>query len=592
MDKSKVLSAAQLAVVSDINNITCDRIEALTGGHGMLNMSIYSVTNVIAEELMRGGDLSMKFANVRHLPLEDIMGKAIDAAKAAGSDAANAGLIAATVMYLCGTAAQAGIPAGNRKLGATARLLAGVDRCGVAAMPTAKMNNKISGFAAVMAIYQAMQEGKLCSISGRSVPVNVAAGPLYGHSALGEDFIWPEMAQNGARIGTQAMLDAMAGSAMHPHPFTAAIYGAAAILEIIHPDAEVPEEYGTYGRTSSAYLVGKTAAETAGMPETLHVKVTGEEYETAKLVGDIGLLLKDIGGVSVIGMMAFDEVFSIFEEGIAGFSGTPVNAPLGHIGAYCVIALKNLLKNEGDMELTAKQIAKERGATAFDPETAMVCINTVTKKSLELRDGPITQTLLMATEPTKANAVYRRAELAYEMLAAGETVEAAARKLDDERLATVTGGAGKMFSAMMGTDVEITIKKIGKGARRKSKLANKYWSFDPMVDAEIVVGGKKIELDGFVHDLVPKICTGERKDLFEIAPLVAAVLCELSLAANTILNAIVPAAVGVAMGVASVDDAAAQAEAGAYVTLGIPGGKAAAKKVGKRTQDIIDFMGK
>jgi hypothetical protein len=592
MDKSKILTAAQMAVISDVSYMTCDRITALTGGHGMINMSIYAVSNVIAEELLRGGDISMQFANVRHLPMEDIMRKAINAAKTAGADAANAGLVAASIMYLCGTAAQVGIPAGNRKLGATARMIAGVDRCGVAAMPTAKMNNKISGFAAVMAIYRAMEEGKLCSISGRDVPMLVASGPVYGHSALGEDFIWPEMAQNGARIGTQAMLDAMAGAAIHPHPFTAAVFGAAAILEIIHPDAEVPEKYGVYGRTSSAYLVGKAAAETAGLPEKLHVKVSGEEYETAKLIGDIGLLLKDIGGVSVIGMMAFDEIFSIFQEGIAGFSGSPVNAPLGHIGAYCVIALKMLLNSNGDIAAVSGQIAKERSATAFDGETAMLSIHTVTAKSSEISRGPVTQTLLAATEPTRVNAVYRRACLAYEMLSAGEKVEAVVKKLDDARLATVEEGASKVFSGMFGKDIKIKHTRIDKGARRTTKLAKKYLAFDPLIDAEITVDGTLFKLDGFVHDLVPKISKGERPDLAMVAVPVAGVLDELLLSSNIIINVTVPAAVATAMGVTSPDDAVRQAEAGAYITLGIPGGKAAILNVCKATQNIVEFIGR
>lgn len=590
MDKSKVLAAAQMAVVSDINNMTCDRIDALTGGHGMLNMSIYTVCDVIAEELLHGGDISMKFANTRHLPVEDIMRKAIEAAKASGSDAANAALIAASIMYLCGTAVQVGIPAGNRKLGAMARMIAGADRCGVAMMPTAKMNNKISGFPAVMAVYNAMQDGTLCSIDGRNVPFLVGGGPIYGHSALGEDFIWPEMAQNGARVGTQAMLDAMAGAAMLPHPFTCAIYGAAAILEVIHPDAEVPEECGTYGRTSSAYLVGKTAAETAGLPTTLHVKVTGEEYETAKVVGDIGLMLKDIGGVSVIGMMAFDEVFSIFEEGIAGFSGSPVNAPLGHIGAYCVIALKALLRENGNISSVAKQIAKERAATSIDPETALLSINTVSRKALELHSGPVSKTLIAATEPTKARAVYRRAEAAYQMFAAGETVETVVRKFDDERKATVEQGAGRIFSSTMKSDIKVHIKRIAKGARRTSKLARKYWSFDSLVDVDITVDGQLYELDGFFHDLAPKIAKGERPDLAAVTTPVAAALTDLALAANTIINVIVPVAVAVAMRVADPNEAASQAEQGAYVTLGIPGGKVAAFNVANTALDMIDCL--
>ncbi|HIU77259.1 MAG TPA: hypothetical protein IAC62_15330 [Candidatus Pelethocola excrementipullorum] len=591
MNKDKILTAAQMAVVADINNMTCDRITALTGGHGMINMSIYAVSNVIAEELLRGGDISMKSTDSRHLPVDDIMRKAIDAAKAAGADAANAGLVAASIMYLCGTAAQVGIPAGNRKLGAMARMIAGVDRCGVAAMPTAKMNNKISGFAAVMAIYRAMEEGKLCSINGRNVPQLVAGGPVYGHSALGEDFVWPEMARNGARIGTQAMLDTMAGAAIHPHPFTAAIYGAAAILEIIHPDAEVPEECGAYGSMSSAYLVGKSAAETAGLPEKLHVKVSGEEYETAKLIGDIGLLLKDIGGVSVIGMMAFDEIFSIFQEGIAGFSGSPINAPLGHIGAYCVIALKMLLQSNGDITTVAKQIANERFATAIDGENAMLCINTITVRSKEISNGPVTQTLIEATEPTKVNAVYRRANLAYEMLSAGERVEVVVRKLDDERLATVENGSNRIFSDMFQKDIKIKFRRIEKGARRTNKLAKKYLSFDPMIDVDITVDGWKHQLDGFVHDLVPKIAKGEREDLAEIAIPIAGAVDDILLSAHTILNATVPAAVAVAMGIATPEEAAKQVESGAYVTLGIPGGKAAALDVGKRALAMIEYMG-
>ncbi|MGA2403073.1 MAG: hypothetical protein ABSG91_15430 [Syntrophobacteraceae bacterium] len=177
------------------------------------------------------------------------------------------------------------------------------------------MNNKISGFPAVQAIYQAMAEGKLSPISGRQLPQNVGGGPLYGHSALGEDIIWPEMATNGARIGTQAMLDAMAGAGIHPHPFTAALFGAAAILEIIHPDAEVGQEYGQYQKINTSYLVGKSAAELVGLPPKLHMKVTGDEYDTARVIGDMGLILKDVGGPSVIGMMAFDEIFSAFQEG-------------------------------------------------------------------------------------------------------------------------------------------------------------------------------------------------------------------------------------------------------------------------------------
>jgi len=590
MDKNKVLAAVQMAVVSDVNNLTCDRIDALTGGHGMLNMAVYSVTNVLAEELLRGADNSMKFANMRHQPVEDLMKKAIEAAKSAGADAANAALVSASVLYLTGTAAQVGIPAGNRKLGAMARLIAGADRCGVATMPTAKMNNKISGFPAVAAIYQAMAEGKLTSYNGRDIPANVGGGPLYGHSALGEDFIWPEMAKNGARIGTEAMLNAMAGAAIIPDPFTCALYGAAAILEIIHPDAEVPEGIGAYGRASTAYLVGKTAAETAELPEKLHVKIIGEEWETAKLVGDMGLLLKDIGGVSVIGMMALNEIFSIFQEGIAGSSGSPVNPPLGHLAAYCVIALKEILNNNGNIAATAKKITEDRLAGTFDPEAALICLNTISRKSLELRGGPVSETLIAASEPARANAIYRRAETAYEMLLEGAPVDVISKNFDDARVATVTQGAGKFFSEMTGSDVKINVKKIANGARRTSKLAQKYLAFDPLMDIEVEIDGSKFVLDNFIHDLIPKMAKGERQDVAHAAPYAAAVACELTLAGSNIINVIIPAATAAAMGKLTPDEAAKQSESGAYVTAGIPGSKAAATKTAQTAVSIMEYM--
>ena len=433
-EKSRVISAVELAAVSNISNLTCDRIEALAGGHGMVNMAIHTVANVITEELLKGAELTIKFADVRRLPVGDIMERAIKVAKKSGADGANAALIVASIMYLAGSAAQVGIPAGNRKLGATARMLAGVDRSGVAAIPTGKMANKVSGFAAVSAIYDAMMKGELSSYDGRKVPGNLAGGPLYGHSAFGEDCVWPEMAEKGAAIGTQAMIDAMAGAAIPPHPFTAAVLGAAAILEIIHPDAEVPEGEGRYGRTTTANLVGRSAARTAGLPEKLHMKVTGEEYDTAQLVGDVGLILKDVGGPAVIGMMAFDEIFACFQEGISGFSGMPLNPPLGHLGCYAVVAMKALTAEGADAATVAKELAAERAACNFVPEIALTSINIVARKAHELHRGPVTDLLIKATDPARAHALHRRAEYSYDQLKAGASLSDIVAHFDQERV--------------------------------------------------------------------------------------------------------------------------------------------------------------
>ena len=53
MEKMKVVSAVELAAVSNVSNLTDDRIEALAGGHGMVNMAIHTVANVITEELLK-----------------------------------------------------------------------------------------------------------------------------------------------------------------------------------------------------------------------------------------------------------------------------------------------------------------------------------------------------------------------------------------------------------------------------------------------------------------------------------------------------------------------------------------------------------
>ncbi len=366
--KELVLSAAQMAVTSDVNLMTCDRIDAPTGGHGMLNMAIHTVCNVIAEEMLHGGDLTVKFANVRHLPMEDIMKKAIDSAKGACCDRTNA------------------------------------------ALPTSKMNSKISGFAAVSAIYRAMEEGTLCKVRGYDIPAGVGVGP---------------------------------------NPFIAAVIGAAAILEIIHPDAEVPESEGTYGRAASAYMVGKSAAETAGLPMKLHVKVTWEEYDTAQLIGDLALILKDIGAPSVIGMMSFNEILACFKEQISpGFSASPVNAPLGHQGAYAVAAMKALLQENVDQRQIIKALVDERRSASLDPESALLCLNISARKAAELHNGPVTKLLIAAAEPARTRAIFERASFTYDQIKAGKTITEVVTELDNQRFHTVESQASMLFSAI------------------------------------------------------------------------------------------------------------------------------------------------
>ena len=137
LEREKVIMAAMMGASANPNWMTNDRVEALTAGHGMLNMSMIAIANTVMREILQGRSVKVKFANERRQPIDDILAKAIEVGVAAGAAPVNAALLSATMVYLAGAQPQVGIPAGNRKLGATARIIANVDRSGVAAVPTA-----------------------------------------------------------------------------------------------------------------------------------------------------------------------------------------------------------------------------------------------------------------------------------------------------------------------------------------------------------------------------------------------------------------------------------------------------------------------
>jgi hypothetical protein len=575
--REQVIVASVMAANTNPGWLTSDRVEALTGGHGMLNIPVVAACNVIATELRRGVSPEVKFADAVHQPIDDLLAKSIAVAKSAGADGANAALIAATLLYLCGANAQVGIPAGNRKLGSSARMIAGVSRSGLAAVPTAKMNNKISGFAAVSAVYDAMMKGELSPVQGRDVPPGVVGGVLIGHGALGEDVIFPGMAERGAAVGTQAMLDAMSGASMPGQPFLAALFGAAAILEIIHPDADVADEYGPYGKVTSAFVAGGSAARAAGLPETLHVRVTGKEVQTARLIGDLGLILKDIGGPTVIGVMALDEIIAVFEEGISGGGAGPVNPPLGHICADAVIALLCLLEDGSTEQTVARALRQRRLNFSFDPETAMVAMNIVARKATQACNGPVTDAMIMSSTPVLTQALHARAARAYDDLTAGRTVADVVRSLDEERQLLVEARGSAYLSSQHDTEVKVHFTRIGKGARRSSKMASRWLAFDPALDAEVTIGDQTITMEGIVNAVIPEVAQGTGTERAPYLTMLAPIASELLLAGNVIMNVTVPAVVAAAMGKASPAEAAAEAQSAGIISAGIPGTKAKAE---------------
>ena len=573
----KAVLAAMAAASSDVNLMTNDRLEALTKGHGMLNLAVWSIANIITEELSRGSDISLSFSNTRTLPLDDVIAKTVAAAKEAGADSANAALLSAAMLYLAGTPSQAGVPVGNRKLGALCRMAAGADRCGVAAIPTAKTCNKLSGFAAVQAIYEAMVKGELTKVDGRKIPRGVT-NVFVGHAPLGEENSIPEVARNAAAIGTKAMMDAQAGLGIRPEPLYAAIFGAAATLEILHPDAWISSP-DTGVTENSSYAVGKSAVQTAELPPQLRLQVTGEVYDTAKFVADMGLILKDIGAPTVVGMLCLRDVLMIFREAASLYRRT--TPPMGHSSAEAVLAMKAMIAWNFDGDRVREAITRLMEEQKVDPEVAHIALNTVARKAEQVRSGPITTLLIKATDPVRTNGLYRRALQAYQGLLAGKDLAEVVRELEMERVTGVAHRSSAVFSQAMGKEVVIQVTKIGPRHSKKDVRGN-FWALDMDVDVDVTVDGKKTELVGLVHKCLPQIVL---EDDTTLAPLIMPAclpISELAVSAHTIINVTIPAAVAAAMGKVEPAEAAEITEQAAYVTAGIPGAREKAAEVASR----------
>ena len=595
-EREKILLATVHATTFKPDYMTNDKLEAATRGHGALVIPVFAAANSLAEDIfcttgvpeMHLLDrMTVVDAAAAQLPLDMVIEKAVREAKHAGAEPANAALIVASLAYFSGSCARSGVPLGNRKLGAIARMHAGAGRTSAIALNTNKFTHRVPAFPAYLAIYQALMDKKLTKLDGAVLPPFVAGGGVMGHAALGEDYNIPELARNAARVGTEAMMRAMEGAGTTPYPLWPALIGAAVTMELVHPDALLGEEFGKFGQVDSAYLAGKGAMEAAKLPEKLHIRGTGEEYDTARVVGDFGLILKDVGGPSVIGSMATNEIFAGFQESAiigAGFSGGPVNVPLGHIAGDTVPALRLLFKNGGDIDATAAAIRDYKMQNFIDPEVALCALNTISRKAEMVSRGSITEACILASESVRDRAIYRHAVQVYEMMKAGKPLEEAARALDEERKAYVEKRGSMILSAFTGKKIEFKFTEIAPHARRTDKFTAKYWGFDAKCSYDITIDGKKLHIENLTAKVVPDYALkGVGRDNPDMATAIfagAVLIQEMQYIGHTILNITVPAAVGAQLGM-DPGEAAKQAAKGAYLTNAIPGGKETAERVAK-----------
>ncbi|MEW6375740.1 MAG: hypothetical protein AB1502_08110 [Thermodesulfobacteriota bacterium] len=585
----KILQAVTKAILSKPDLLTGDAINALVGGHGMLNIAGFCAANSIAEEILKGGSLKIEALNQPEIEMDRVLEAGINSAKQMGADPSNAALITAALCYVAGSNVRAGVPSGNRKLGAMARMKAGAQKGAVSIIPTPKSNNKLSGFPAVHEIYHQMMEGNLTQINGRDIPPGVPA-VLCGHSTLGEDYIFPELAQNGARVGTQAMMRAYAGAGLRPNPFISAIFGVAAILEIVHPDSPAPERFGPSFQVFTHHLAGLSAVKASGMPDVLHFRVTGEKFETGKVIGDIGMILKDIGTPTVVGMLAFNEIFGCFEESGkigTGGSGGPRTSPIGHLLADASLAIRTISLTKSIEK--AADVIKKNKEKFIDSDIACIEANTVARKVEEYSKGPVSKALLIATEGQTREAIEFRIKETCKIFQKGGTLGEVIKLLENRRIRRIENGVSEIMSKNFGKSIEIKIGRIAGGARRSGNRAKKIWILDPDIDATVKIEGKKVIMESFCKTFIPKAVMGKKAEELEAITIAAPAVSELLFSGHTLIDLEVPASVSVLMGIHSSEDAAKEVtHFGAILSGGMPGCEEKVQKVCRLALDIYN----
>ncbi|HDY71487.1 MAG TPA: hypothetical protein ENH50_07425, partial [Nitrospirae bacterium] len=435
--------------------LTTEKFDAMLGGWGVFNMGVWAAANVIAKEMKKGKKLKLEVSNEPYTDVDDIAKKAVKKLMDCGADPANAALSTATLLYWAGVNVQCGIPCPNRKLGAVARMAAGIPSGRVSSIPTEKLNNKISGFAATLAIYQALEKENLAPYDASIVPMGIGGSPFVGHTAIGEDHLFPKLGQRLARIGTKAMMKAYGSAGMRPCRWMSALLGTAAALEIIHPDAYVGEEYGQFLVTRTPEVAALAAMEEAGVPDVVHIRGTNEELKASRIIGDLAIILKDSGTPTVVGMIMFNEICSLIKEGAAlgvGRAGGPLLLPLNHWVTAPSLALYLMGKGATQDEIIS--IIGETLKGYFQQEDATVATNILARRAEFVERGPLTDAIIRATEPGMTNAITKRAIYAYEQLKEGKTLSKLLEGVQKKHIEAIAVTVAKSMSKVLKKDIE------------------------------------------------------------------------------------------------------------------------------------------
>lgn len=568
----KEILAAFRAATAQPDYLTTEKFDAILGGFGVFNLGVWAAANVIAKEIKKGKKINVGVSNERRTEMDDIARKVVKTLMDCGADASNASLVGATLLYWAGSSVTAGIPAPNRKLGAVCRMAAGAPAGRVSNIPTEKLNNKISGFAAVRAMYDAMDKEVISPWPGEITPLGVAGSPVTGHTRIGEDILFPELAKKLVKIGVEGMMRAYNSVGIKPCRWMSSVLACAAALEILHPDAYVGEEWGPFLKTRTPYVCGLAAVEAANMPEKIHIRGTGEELETAKVIGDLAMIVKDCGQPTVVGMIMFNEVCALIQEGAAlgvGRSGGPLLLPLTHWCTSASLAL--YLLGQGMEEQEIADVIRKTMDNFFQVEHAAVATNILARRANFIERGPVTTAVMMATEPMLVDSIYKRTVYAYEGIKGGKSITDITRELEEQRIKDLGDGVARLFSKALGKNIEyIRFYNVRPGAgRRTHKFALKYFAFDGYVDVELKVDGQVYTFENILAKTFPDALLANDKKTMEIIECFAAGAVDLLNAGAVAMDVVVPACVGAATGVAP-REAVDQASAGATISMSIP----------------------
>lgn len=567
----KEILATFRAATAKPDYLTVDKLDAGLGGWGAFNLGIWAAANVIAKEMKKGKNLRLEITNEPYTDVDEVAKKAVEKLMEWGADPANAALTTAVLLYWAGTNVQCGMPCPNRKLGAVTRMAAGIPSGRIASMPTEKQNNKISGFAATLAIYQALDREQLAPYDSRYLPLG-AGGPIVGHSAIGEDHLFPKLGQRLARIGTQGMVKAYLSAGMKPNKWFSALFGSAAALEIIHPDAYVGEEYGEYMVTRTPQTVAEAAVQAAELPEVVHIRGTNNELRTAQVVGDIALILKDSGTPTVVGMIMFAELCSIIQEAPligAGRGAGPLLVPLHHWATSPTLALYLMGKGASEMDIisairtTLNQFFQREGAT--------VAANLLAHKVHARQKGPVTDAIIKATEPGLTNAISKRAIHAFEKMRKGGTLADVLGEVQRQLIETNADAVAKAMSGRLKRKIEyIKFRTVKPGSgRRTHPFAQRHFAFDAYMDIEVKIDGKVYELKNVLAKAAPEaLMEGDRETLDAISATAPAII-DLLCGGACSMDVVVCACMAAAMGMDPNEAAETAAEAG-NVIMALP----------------------